>query len=204
MFQKGLAPILIVFLIALAAGGVLYYQKSSPRQGYVGQAKPVTQTTKVDETANWKTYTSEKFGYQLKHPDLLLNKCNVGGISQSDKIDVVLAQGQPREGTGYCGSYIIAVFIDKNNKGSITDKLNEFISSKIEAYGGKKEDYVLSDSKLGTNSVVKLTSTNSFLTIYALSSSSSLYYFMIQDNTGGESKEEIDQILATFKFLDQK
>ncbi len=72
MFQKGLASILIVLLIAAAVGGYLVYSgKISLPQ------KQVTQTSKsdaspaptgVDETANWKTYTNTKYGYSVKYP----------------------------------------------------------------------------------------------------------------------------------------
>ncbi len=85
MKQKGFAPILIVVLIAAAVGGYFWFNDSN------NQTKPAqnVQTTKTPapatkpestssaaspapngagETANWKTYTNTKFGYQIKYP----------------------------------------------------------------------------------------------------------------------------------------
>ncbi len=74
MQQKGLVPILIVLLIAAAIGGYLVYS------GKVNlPQKQIAQTLKSDasaaptsagETANWKTYTNER--YSLKYPKELI------------------------------------------------------------------------------------------------------------------------------------
>lgn len=73
--QKGLAPILIVILIALAIGGYLIYQKQTKP---VSVSQPVTQSSPssavspvpngTGETTNWKTYTNKEYGYYLKYP----------------------------------------------------------------------------------------------------------------------------------------
>lgn len=64
--QKGLAPIIVVILMAaLAVGGYLIYSQQS-KPAPVQQA---TQPTPIpDETANWKTYKSEKLGFEFKYP----------------------------------------------------------------------------------------------------------------------------------------
>ncbi|MBI4035541.1 hypothetical protein HY383_01205 [Candidatus Daviesbacteria bacterium] len=73
MFQKGLAPILIVFLIALVIGGYLIYQK---------QTKPILVSQQTAEStlasainpdsivANWKTYTSPEYNPFYTDKDL--------------------------------------------------------------------------------------------------------------------------------------
>lgn len=160
-----------------------------------------------DETANWKIYNSMNFGYQIKHPDLLLNQCNVGGIEQDDKLDVVLSHGQPKQGTEYCGDYIISIFIASDRNESVAEKLDKLISFQVEKggiYGGKKEDYIQQEVSLGTISVTKLTmKTSSFLTIYAFKDNEKIYYFLINDRTEGKFSDEIVKILSTFKFISQ-
>lgn len=66
MKQKGLAPVLIILLIATAIGGYLVYSgKINLPQKQTDQQ--TTETTKVDETANWKTYTSDKHGFSINY-----------------------------------------------------------------------------------------------------------------------------------------
>lgn len=76
--QKGLAPILIVLLIAVGIGGYLLYQKQpkqifQPQNPAISQSSPtpslsVTSVKKDDETANWKTYTNSNAGLSFKYP----------------------------------------------------------------------------------------------------------------------------------------
>lgn len=82
--QKGLAPILIVLLIALGIGGYLIYQKQAkpvavPQQ--TSESTPVPAPTfestnsvassspnGAGEFANWKTYTNTKYGFIVNYP----------------------------------------------------------------------------------------------------------------------------------------
>ncbi|MDP3974264.1 MAG: hypothetical protein Q8P92_05535 [Candidatus Daviesbacteria bacterium] len=76
MKQKGLAPILIVLLIAAAIGGYLIYagkinlNKPTPQQtiqpSTTSDASPAP--TGAVETANWKTYTNKEYRIQFKYP----------------------------------------------------------------------------------------------------------------------------------------
>lgn len=69
--QKGLAPLLIVVIIALAVSGYLIYQKkatSNPIPTPLPQQTPQPSPSPADETANWKTYTNAKLGYSFKYP----------------------------------------------------------------------------------------------------------------------------------------
>ncbi len=92
MNQKGFAPILILFgilVIVAAAGGVYYLGRSSAKlpdtspisvptsQTSVSPTQPPAKTyispspTTINETANWKTYTNEKYKISFKYPPRL-------------------------------------------------------------------------------------------------------------------------------------
>lgn len=78
--QKGLAPILIIVLIAAAIGGYLIYSgkinlpqkqvtqtsKSDVNPAVTGDEETVY--TESDRSANWKTYTNNKYNYSIFYP----------------------------------------------------------------------------------------------------------------------------------------
>lgn len=86
--QKGLSPILTIFLIALGIGGYLIYSgkiSTKPEQLFctmdakicpdgtgVGRIPPKCEFAPCpsgnNETANWKTYTSNKYSFSIKYP----------------------------------------------------------------------------------------------------------------------------------------
>lgn len=70
--QKGFSLLLVVILVAFVIGGYFIYQKQF-KSVSVFQSSPspiATPTaTKSVETANWKTYTNERFKYSFKYPN---------------------------------------------------------------------------------------------------------------------------------------
>ena len=69
--SKGFAHLfLLVVVVVIGIGGLHYYSwqkgliKTTPNQEV-----PLTPTTTIDETANWKTYKNTKYNYSLKYPD---------------------------------------------------------------------------------------------------------------------------------------
>ncbi|MBI2085865.1 hypothetical protein HYT74_00830, partial [Candidatus Daviesbacteria bacterium] len=89
MKQKGLAPILIVLLIALAVSGYLIYQKQTKPVSVSQQTTQLTSTSSPVATANpessdsaevasWKTYDNKIYSLKIP-PDWKINS-GVGGI----------------------------------------------------------------------------------------------------------------------------
>ncbi len=73
MKQSGLAPILIILLVAILGIGGYFAYKSSLKTAPapVVNSTPSSSTNPIStssaETANWKTYTSSKFKYTFKY-----------------------------------------------------------------------------------------------------------------------------------------
>jgi len=73
MFKQGFASvaiiiIVVVFLVA-GAGLLLWQQTKLPAPSEVeGPAPEVVATTTVVDTANWKTYRNEKYGFEFEYP----------------------------------------------------------------------------------------------------------------------------------------
>ena len=93
--QKGFANIILVVIILIFAGAVAYYASiknpvalaPSPAQTPITSAMPtptaiVTSPTPAlsSETANWKTYRNEQYGFEMKYPTSL-QKVNTNNSS---------------------------------------------------------------------------------------------------------------------------
>lgn len=97
MNQKGLAPILIILvlagIVAIAVGAYYYGRITSPKNDFFDQNpmvfpsqqpqltdKPApdtsTRTSTTDETANWKTYTNNQYSFYFKYPTSLNTEIN--------------------------------------------------------------------------------------------------------------------------------
>lgn len=79
MTQKGLAPILIVILIAAATFGYLIYSgkinvnQIKPSPAYRSPDGTTMSKNQNDETVNWKTFESPTFGFSYKYPNDWVN-----------------------------------------------------------------------------------------------------------------------------------
>jgi hypothetical protein len=107
--EKGLAPVLIILLVALvlaAIGGAYYFGIQQKQPVSTPQVVQKTQPTASSsaEIADWKTYTDSKFGYTLSYPgDYKLTSGNDLVTFTSPKVD---SNGKP---------ILLSVSVSKNN-----------------------------------------------------------------------------------------
>jgi len=69
--QKGIAPIAIILIIIgvlVVAGGLYYYQTQTEPDIIQPSPTPSPQPTTQDETADWKTYRNDEYGFEFKYP----------------------------------------------------------------------------------------------------------------------------------------
>lgn len=147
-----------------------------------------------DETANWKTYKNEKYGFEFKYPkDWTVNDTSKGADYATFQYSVFPRCGSDRE----CFGELIQIALRKKS-------FNEYI---WDPYFSKKSAYTL-DGKAG------------FVIINSLSGSGGSIYVFEKDGkaftidvgstndfaTGTEEKnlnKEVNQILSSFKFTEK-
>ena len=88
MNQKGFANIVLIVLIIVLVGIVGYLmliKKSTSPTTETNQRQTITPTIQ-DETANWKTYQNDKFGFKFKYP-AELSAVSSGPSEEQKKLD---------------------------------------------------------------------------------------------------------------------
>ncbi|MBI2338692.1 hypothetical protein HYU95_05935 [Candidatus Daviesbacteria bacterium] len=196
--QKGLAPILIVLLIALVVGGYLIYQKQIkpvviPQQTSEPSSTNVSPTpTDVGETANWETYENE-LGFSVKYPTTLDVKSSQDYLTINDpktfQVNGCVVRNKLR----------IEMYVQKSDEGSWKQIVDKRVNDPT---------YHLSDSK-----TIKVGGLDALRSKYILNKCTDsevvlLLFkgFLIEISKHPLNSEEnsiFDQFLSTFKFLDQ-
>lgn len=111
--NRGIAPIVIVIIVAILAvagtgGGVWYWQNQQVQKQKQDSDKKIQELEKQaeglkkelttvksesetsDETANWKTYTNDKYGFSFKYPSsLFLTEC-AGKIGKEENTPLIV------------------------------------------------------------------------------------------------------------------
>lgn len=190
--------IVIISVIILAAGAFFLLKKppsptvSNPiiqtQPSATPTLSPETSAKGDDETANWKTYTSKMFGYQIKYPASM----NISGSDSYLEIDkqytVVVSDNDPAKCQGDCGI--------------ISSKVSQV---KVGDYQGTKYEMVIGGGPLIPQSsqevVIKNGSKFYILRVNELKSDAAN---MSLDREPGKTSQEVlntfDQILSTLKF----
>ncbi len=142
---KGIAPIAIILIIAgvlvLAGGGFYLYQKSNSKNQNTESPVQNQQQTAADETANWKTYKNDQYGFEVKYPSDWETKIfNVGG-------KYLFGVGfKPRNLTG---ETLANIFVSKEKLGLLavqSEKQNNSLLFTLQNSGGS--DYLNLEKKI--------------------------------------------------------
>lgn len=189
--QKGLSPIIIVVLIAaVSVGGYFLYTKYS-----INQTKNLSQTVKpfpasMGETYNWKTYSNQKYGYTLKYPsNYFIEETkdpngNIGTTTISNYTNEDFSSGRKNADD----TDVFLMFITIPEKDTNLDEAKSFYIP-----ANKIEDYVI-DGVTG----FRVGKDGAIVIIYKKKE----YNFNLR-NVNSKHRNDYNQILATFKFLDQ-
>ncbi len=186
----------IILVAVLAIGGYLVWNTKAKTV-----AEPVI--TKADETANWKTYTNAKYGFELKYPETwaTVNYDNGApgfGIAFQSKID----------GSGF------KIVTDENLSPSQTIKqyLQDGDARSQTAYEGSPSKDIISSkytfvSNLPAIQREEFWNAAGFKTIITyVKNGTTIYYLQLQPQVNldakytEENQETYNQILSTFKF----
>ena len=60
--------ILALAILVLFGGGVLLWQKKISQKTVINQPQEEVRVSETSDTADWKTYHNEEFGFELKYP----------------------------------------------------------------------------------------------------------------------------------------
>jgi hypothetical protein len=180
----------IFVLMCLSIVGYLYYQNQQLKSmlaKYQTQPTPSpTPAATEDPIANWKTYTNEKYGYEIKYP--------MGWVEIASETDPSNFSLDPGGTTSNTGSMHIDV-------GAKTSGITEPIENWIKKTNRKIDtSYNLT---IGGEKVVK-TIEGGGVYYYIFIHNKVIYQISVSTTDfPSELSKTIDQIVSTFKFLGQ-
>lgn len=201
MKQSGLAPILIVTLIAvLAVGGYFWFNYSNNQTGIIPKPSPGP----ADETANWKTYANTEYNLSLNYPNDLQIKENDFGVHKS----IIFSNEYKPPFSNYFNFGLIIHTV----KGEINLKtwLEDYIIQNLPS--GKRGSIVLEDIMPYKNDKIEgfyFIGGKESVNKYIIFKNDNYIYEIVLSGSGtGASYTEnpnaeklLDQILSTFKFI---
>lgn len=198
--QYGKRVWLVVLVLFLLVLGYKLVIKQNPRPNQNINLLAPTETLPTpapspttDPTVNWKTYTNTKYGFSLKIPSTMnytfsenINHNSQLGIKSLDQVSFY--EGQPAEIGGYTGpSFNIEVFPEIGNEPWIEED---------QSPSDSVSDFVISGTSVRRLSGLAGVRTG------PLKKAGYIYEF--HNINGNNFEKEIDQILSTFKFTEQK
>ncbi|MCL5410096.1 MAG: hypothetical protein M1607_04530 [Patescibacteria group bacterium] len=203
--QSGFAPIILLVAVAALAGigyGVYYalhhnflmWNNTSP---VVPTITPqVTQA--VDETANWKMYTSTEYGYSFKYPSDLevLNLKEVDNDPMLNVIEVSYNK-TPVMTFSYFANPDNLSLQELDKKITTSPSSNSYLVPDL--YSQNDEDVIL-DNGLSARYRARYICKPALCQRYIISSSGKVVVVTVFPNGTDDART----ILSTFKFLDQK
>lgn len=206
--QKGLAPILIILLIAFSIGGYLVY---SGKINLNNSESTISQTThpspipSSSETANWKTYTNTKYQYSIKFPSYynIVNYPDLKLLKVTSKEDSVYINKNSEEIANASKSdteydqklYSDSLRINVSNKACATSA-NDLLEQS--SSGGKKNITV--GGMPATQFIGIPSAYDEVLTNISKDSHCFTFSFYRDPNNKSSSDKLLETILSTFKF----
>jgi hypothetical protein len=151
----------------------------------------ICSTPAPDETANWKAYTNDKYGFEIKyHPESEPQE-NIGNEISGQFTYLLLV----RFGTNPIKStYGYELRVSKQSLDSYREELVGHITDKIDS----EEQIVINDNNW-TKINYQIFLTTDYVPVTMVITNHAGYSYAITS-----SAMDIDQILATFKFTDQE
>ena len=182
MRTKGFTPALVVVAILAIFLGGYYLGQQQIKLTLSSQSTVQPPSSPADETADWKTYISTKYGYSLKYP---INWKSLECNSASFGPDVASSCA-----TDAPGALILTV--ENEIKEPLISVATEFkvTERKTVNIGGENGEWVLVEK-------VKPSPGADKIIVTAVVHDGKTYTFNLSDVN---EKENLDQILSTFKF----
>lgn len=188
-----LFPITLVILIGFTFGYVGIYLSLNSRLNQMAKPNPTPQTPPVsltqvpDETANWNTYANTKFGFIFKYPI---------EWPQAKEEDILSNSGPLYQQISFGGLLIVHARDERHNSPYI---LEEIITSKTIV----PTNAMMKDVGTENFKAFKIVESNGNVTIHISESLKSIEIIRFSYNQNSLQDTYVDQILSTFKFLDQ-
>lgn len=186
MKQKGIAPIIIILLIAVVAAGAYLFGTKNILKLPTSLSLPlISPSSTTDPTASWKTYTS-KVGVEFKYPNDWTQsqeqQPNSSLITLKSPKGTLLNLSIVPEGFGFpCLKEISEEKIILNNKVEATKTILETVSG----------------DECGTSEQME-----TILVLFTLTNNNYLISYLYPIEEKNTERILIDQILSTFKFLE--
>lgn len=222
-FQKGFAPIVVILGILLISSGIIggaYYFKTQTQKPIDKQTNlpqpalmpsPQADQTQVDETenpdstgANWKTYTNTKYNYAIQYPnDWIIEETDLPKDRPTIKNVVNMGKGSSH---GYTwGGWTISIIvtpIPEADEGTITDSVyitddaSRFLG-RVYINGAFGEQWSYGDPEFGGFDG------RGAHAIFFIRNG--MRYILVRYNGGDKDyQRQVEQVLPTFKFLDEE
>lgn len=208
IFQKGFAPIIFIIAVLVVSAGIVggaYYYKITLEKPKVSEQKPVTPRitpvpSRADETANWKTYTNLEYSFTFRYP----NNFKPGATSGLRPIFFLYDPNKRPVGQSDFGMYVFTK--DQWSMLPLDDLLPclslETHKHTLYPHIKIKEPVDLYRDVSCKGMGGKTVYVNSFI---IFKHNDNLFMTVVKSPTSFDDiSQDINQILSTFKFLDQK
>jgi len=190
--------LIVIILAIIVGGGALWYAKR-PEKSY----QPVE--IQKPETANWKTYKNEEYGFEVSYPAEWVAKEEKGQWIPPMIMIALLSPEAVEQKSGACGVSVRAIAINIDQWMTEQERVSPDLGietvniRKMNINGGqgyeiieKHEDKHIYSVVFGSDDYYKMPDkVTTILQVPAL-----------EDQISAECKENRDQIISTFKFLE--